>query len=101
MQATKNSPTWQAIVAANENWFSDSTKAFWASRVYWDTLTEVDGGHLFITREVDFTGDRLLFSVRLAETGGSIHTLDFQAWETLPAAKAALTAHASKTGVAK
>lgn len=90
---TKHSPEWELIRGNSGYWFSKSAMNFFGCRVYWHTLTEIDGGYLFITAEDNFDRTEKRFSVRFvnAADGYEIDTIgEFNAYETLDHAKTAL-----------
>jgi hypothetical protein len=93
MKHTKESQIWLTIRAENSFWFSQDTLRFFGSRIYWHTLTEIDGGFLFISTEDNFDRTEKCFSVRFVnvEDGYEIDTLgEFNGYKTLDHAKTAL-----------
>ena len=64
--------------------FDPKTMSWWNSKII--TAPNVHG--LFITSEANFTGDRLLFSVRaFSEVDGDVTTIKFQQHATIAQAK--------------
>lgn len=88
MTYTKDDNTWLLIRANTGYWFSKNTLAFFGSKIYWNTLTPVEGGYLFISSEDNFDGTERLFSVRKVNRDFGIETPE---WQTLPDLKAAKT----------
>jgi hypothetical protein len=62
---------------ANPVWFSNETTDFWDSTVYWNTLTPVRDGWLFISQERDYANGKA-YSIRHVVADGTIDTLSFQ-----------------------
>jgi hypothetical protein len=93
MEQTKENQIWLKIRAENAKWFSTDTLRFFGSKIYWQTLTEIDGGYLFITAEDNYDRSVKLFSLRFVdvEKNYAIDTLgEFNGYETLRHAKTAL-----------
>ena len=69
------------------HFFSKETLAFWRGRVH----AGVIGGCYFVTSERDFSDTQRLYTIRKANTDGTIDTVgDFQAYATLAQAKRAM-----------
>lgn len=82
---------------AGQHFFSPDTMRFFGSRV----LPTVYGGRYFITAEDDFSGTKRLYTIREAQTDGSVDTVgEFQAYETRAQAVKAVQA-ILKTGEGK
>lgn len=71
------STEWQTIMDANPTWFSNENMDFWGSTVYWNTLTPVRNGWLFISQERDYA-DGKAYSIRHVGNAGTMNTLSFQ-----------------------
>jgi hypothetical protein len=94
MKHTKEDSTWLTIRANTGFWFSPKTMRFFGCRVYWHTLTETNGGYLFITCEDNFDRTERGFSVRFVNSDYEIETLgEFLGYETLAEAKKALKSY--------
>lgn len=99
---TKDSREWLLIRANTGFWFSKNTMAFFGSKVYWNTLTEIPMGYLFISSEDSFDKDRRLFSIRKVVITKDLDnndvynlgTLEWQTLEDLKSAKKALDTQA-------
>ena len=91
MKHTKDDNTWLLIRAKTGFFFSPNTLRFFGSRIYWHTLTEIDGGYLFITAEDNWNATERRFSVRFVNADFGIETLgEFMGYATLDHAKTAL-----------
>lgn len=88
MKHTKDSQTWLTIRANTGHFFSPDTLSFFNSRIYWHTLTETNGGYLFITSEDTWNRQETRFSIRFVNRAYEIDTISgFGAYETLADAK--------------
>jgi hypothetical protein len=83
MTYTKESPEWLLIRANSNNWFSKENLKFWGSRIYWNTLCQIDGNWFFITHEDNFDASQKLFSIRSITPKGDFETVSWQQHETL------------------
>lgn len=93
MGHTKEGQIWLTIRAENAYWFSQDTLRFFGSKIYWQTLTRIEGGYLFISSEDNFDRTEKCFSLRFVnvEDGYEIDTIgEFNRYKTLEHAKAAL-----------
>ena len=97
----KESYEWLQIRANTGYWFSPNTLRFFGSRIYWNTLTKIPNGWLFISSEDNFDRTERLFSIRKVRITPkpepdsrfsvySIETLEWQTLEDLKTAKKAL-----------
>jgi hypothetical protein len=94
MKHTKDSNTWLTIRANSGYWFAPSTLKFFGSRIYWHTLTETNGGYLFISSEDNFDRTERRYSVRFVNRGYDFDTLgESDGYETLAGAKMALNGY--------
>jgi hypothetical protein len=101
MKFTKESNTWLTIRANAGYWFAPDTLRFFGSRIYWQTLTETNGGYLFISSEDTYgRSPERRFSVRFVNRAYDIDTVgEFLGYETLAQAKTVLKSHlAEKVG---
>jgi hypothetical protein len=78
MVYTKDSNEWLMIRAKTGHFFSKSALAFWGSKIYWQTLTKIKDGWLFISQEDNFDQTMKLFSVRKVNKDYGIETLVWQ-----------------------
>lgn len=90
----KNSLEWIKIRGNCGYWFTPSSMAFFGSRVYWNTLTELPNGYLFISSEQDtygaWGGERR-YTIRKVTTDYAITDIgEFGQYATLKEAKKAL-----------
>lgn len=83
---TKDSREWLLIRANTGYWFSKDNMAFFGCKVYWNTLTEIEDGYLFISSEDNFNLTGKPFSIRKVNRDYGIETLE---WQTLPDLKTA------------
>lgn len=89
----KNSLEWIKIRGNCGYWFSPSSMGFFNSRVYWNTLTELPNGYLFISSEQDITAwnDERRYTIRKVNTDYGIATIgEFGQYATLKKAKKGL-----------
>lgn len=98
MTYTKESPEWWLIRANTGSWFSKESMRFWESRIYWNTLTKIDGGWLFISSEKDIQGIETRFSIRKVNKDYGLETLEFQVTPNLKIAKEYLKSHTKLEG---
>ena len=80
---TKDSNEWLLIRAKTGYWFSRDTLAWHGSRIYWNTLTKVEDGWLFITQEDNFDKTKKLFSIRKVFIHRSLDNTDNYGIETI------------------
>lgn len=93
MKHTRDNNTWLTIRVNAGYWFAPDTLRFFGSRIYWHTLTEIDGGYLFISSEDNFDRTEKRFSVRSVNADYDIDTVgEFNGYETFPEAKKVLKA---------
>ena len=104
MAHTKDSNEWLTIRGNTGYWFTKSSMAFWGSKVYWNTLTKVDDGWLFLSSEKDALDIETRFSTRKVlitqDLDGkdcyAITTLDWQFTPNLKIAKDKLKSYTEK-----
>lgn len=90
-QQHKNSREWREITAKAGYWFSPSSMRYFGCRVYWNTLTELQEGYLFISSEANFDGSEKRYSIRKVNADYGIETIgSFGEFENLSSAKKAL-----------
>ena len=94
MAYTKQSKEWQQIVAGADHWFSKSSMDWHGSKIYWNTLYNIDEDNFyFITSEDNFDKSTKLFSIRTATFKGrdvDIDTVEWQKYSKLAEADLAL-----------
>lgn len=96
MKHTKDDNTWLTIRANCGQWFAPNTLKFFGSRIYWHTLTETNGGYLFITSEDNFDRTEKRYSVRFVNADFGIQTLGkFLDFDSLADAKMFLNGYNS------
>lgn len=95
MTYSKESAEWLLIRANNAKWFSKEAMRYFGSRIYWNTLTPVEDGWLFISHEKDYLGIETRFSIRKVNQNFEIDTLEWQATPNFKIAKDILKRYAA------